>query len=61
MSIRLFVDSDLTSGAHVALSREQSHYLSNVMRQKEGATVHVFNGRDGEWQAIYRYGIENEM
>ncbi len=52
MSIRLFVDSDLTPGAHVALSREQSHYLSNVMRQKEGATVHVFNGRDGEWQAI---------
>lgn len=50
MSIRLFVEASLSPGARFALSREQSHYLTNVMRQKTGAPVLLFNGRDGEWQ-----------
>ena len=33
------------------LSREDSHYLINVMRREEGDPVRLFNGRDGEWQA----------
>jgi len=50
-SPRLFVDSPLAAGAHVALDRDQSNYLGNVLRLAAGATVLVFNGRDGEWQA----------
>lgn len=29
----------------------QAHYLSGVMRLRQGDAVAVFNGRDGEWQA----------
>jgi len=47
---RLFVENDLFSQAELQLSREQSQYLSKVMRQRIGAHVRIFNGRDGEWQ-----------
>ena len=50
-SPRLFVNAALASGATVALEREQSNYLGNVLRLKSGDAVLVFNGRDGEWQA----------
>jgi 16S rRNA (uracil1498-N3)-methyltransferase len=50
--IRLFVEDDLAPGAPVTVSAEQWHYLSHVMRQKVGARLRVFNGRDGEWCAI---------
>jgi len=46
---RLHVDDDLREHAVVALPREQTNYLVNVLRLGDGATVHVFNGRDGEW------------
>lgn len=29
----------------------QAHYLSGVMRLRQGDALAVFNGRDGEWQA----------
>lgn len=48
---RLFVDAGLSAGGRIDLSREQSHYLANVLRMKEGAELLVFNGRDGEWLA----------
>jgi 16S rRNA (uracil1498-N3)-methyltransferase len=50
-SPRLFVDVPLGGGASVALDRNQSNYLGNVLRLGGGDTVLVFNGRDGEWQA----------
>jgi 16S rRNA (uracil1498-N3)-methyltransferase len=50
--IRLFVPIPLSADAGVALDRDQSHYLTNVMRQAVGATLAVFNGRDGEWSAV---------
>lgn len=48
---RLFVEDDLAAGAGVALDRDRSHYLKNVLRADVGATVGLFNGRDGEWRA----------
>ena len=48
---RLFVDATLEPGARVALERDQSTYLGNVLRLGAGDSVLVFNGRDGEWQA----------
>jgi 16S rRNA (uracil1498-N3)-methyltransferase len=49
---RLFVTGDLGSGAVIELSREQTNYLVNVLRLPDGAAVHVFNSRDGEWRAL---------
>ncbi|WP_375415382.1 16S rRNA (uracil(1498)-N(3))-methyltransferase [uncultured Bradyrhizobium sp.] len=51
-SPRLFVDADLAAGASLPLDRNQSNYLGNVLRISTGGTILVFNGRDGEWQAV---------
>jgi 16S rRNA (uracil1498-N3)-methyltransferase len=48
---RLYVEAVLAPGETVALAREQSNYLGNVLRLSAGETILVFNGRDGEWQA----------
>lgn len=48
---RLFVDAPLAQDARVALDRDQSNYLGNVLRLAAGAPILAFNGRDGEWQA----------
>ncbi len=48
---RLFVDAALAPGETVPLERGQSNYLGNVLRLSAGATILVFNGRDGEWHA----------
>lgn len=53
--VRLFVEPDshppLNDQVTLTLEAEQTHYLSRVMRMKEGEAVAVFNGRDGEWRA----------
>jgi 16S rRNA (uracil1498-N3)-methyltransferase len=49
---RLFVEAALAPGETVALERGQSNYLGNVLRLAAGETILVFNGRDGEWQAM---------
>jgi 16S rRNA (uracil1498-N3)-methyltransferase len=48
---RLFIDAGLTAGKPVEASKEQFHYLANVLRMADGDAVLVFNGRDGEWRA----------
>ncbi|WP_417514012.1 16S rRNA (uracil(1498)-N(3))-methyltransferase [Minwuia sp.] len=48
---RLHVDTDLKAGGEIALEKDQAHYLRNVMRLGHGATLKLFNGRDGEWRA----------
>jgi 16S rRNA (uracil1498-N3)-methyltransferase len=48
---RLFVDAPLREGERIALERNQSNYLGNVLRLGSGEKILVFNGRDGEWQA----------
>ena len=50
-SPRLYVEAALTSGHTLELDPAQANYLRNVLRLKAGATVLVFNGRDGEWRA----------
>jgi len=51
---RLYVEADLSPGKDIALSKEQAHYLINVLRKHEGDHIRVFNGRDGEWRAEIR-------
>ncbi|WP_297322070.1 16S rRNA (uracil(1498)-N(3))-methyltransferase [uncultured Bartonella sp.] len=47
---RLFLSEPLSLGQEITLSEPQSHYLKNVLRMKEGESLLVFNGRDGEWR-----------
>jgi len=49
--IRLFVEAPLAADSTVELGHDQTHYLVNVMRQNQGDSVLLFNGRDGEWHA----------
>jgi len=55
-SPRLFVDAPFTADATISLDRNQSNYLGNVLRLGSGASVLVFNGKDGEWQAAISGG-----
>jgi 16S rRNA (uracil1498-N3)-methyltransferase len=48
---RLYVEAPLQSGGAVALDRDRSNYLFNVLRLGLGDAVLLFNGRDGEWRA----------
>jgi len=48
---RLFTAADLSAGVDVALDEAQAHYLRHVMRREQGASLLLFNGRDGEWKA----------
>lgn len=48
---RLFTQDDLAAGAAVEFGRVQAHYLAHVLRLERGASVTLFNGRDGEWLA----------
>ena len=47
----MFVTDELAAGVSLQPSRDQQHYLLNVMRCRDCDTVLLFNGRDGEWQA----------
>jgi 16S rRNA (uracil1498-N3)-methyltransferase len=47
---RLFLPEPLGEGLRLQLDGKKSHYLAQVLRQKEGAVVAVFNGTDGEWR-----------
>lgn len=49
-SQRLFVEHTLEAGSEHSLSEAHAHYLLTVLRMETGATLLVFNGKDGEWQ-----------
>lgn len=51
---RLWIAHDLAAGGEIALTREQSNYLRNVLRMGDGDNILVFNGHDGEWRARLR-------
>ena len=48
-SIRLYVATPLEEGASITVSKDQTHYLKNVMRRSVGDSIRLFNGSDGEW------------
>lgn len=49
--IRLYVTAPLAQGHAVAPTLDQSRYLTQVMRLKQGDDLLLFNGTDGEWRA----------
>jgi 16S rRNA (uracil1498-N3)-methyltransferase len=53
--IRLFIDEkELKIGGEIKIVDSDFNYLANVMRKKAGERVALFNGRDGEFQAVIR-------
>ena len=57
---RLYLDRPLTAGAAATLDRDAAHYVRDVLRRKVGATLALFNGRDGEWNAVLTHVGRNE-
>ncbi len=53
---RLHVTAALSATGEFTLQKEQSHYLTTVLRMVAGNAVQVFNNLDGEWLA-YIVGI----
>jgi 16S rRNA (uracil1498-N3)-methyltransferase len=58
---RLFLDRRLAPQAEIVLSREQGHYLVNVLRLKPGDPIRVFNAREGEWLAYIAAGGRKDV
>ncbi|MDD4555825.1 MAG: 16S rRNA (uracil(1498)-N(3))-methyltransferase [Alphaproteobacteria bacterium] len=50
-TIRLFINNDLAIGDIITPEEKQSHYLINVMKQREGNQILCFNNKDGEFLA----------
>tara|TARA_Y100001970_G_scaffold253279_1_gene327887 strand:+ start:13864 stop:14583 length:720 start_codon:yes stop_codon:yes gene_type:complete len=48
---RLFYPHELKSGLISKLSKNQSHYIKNVMRLRQGGKISLFNSKNGEWDA----------
>ena len=47
-NIRLYYPGAIVENSINLLSKEHTHYLTNVMRLKRGSSVNLFN-KDGEW------------
>ena len=54
--IRIFLNENLNEHDEIILNKDQSHYLSSVMRIKAGQKILFFNGDDGEF-----YGMINSI
>ena len=48
---RFYIPSLLEEGIVILLSEAQTHYLSNVLRQRIDRPLLLFNEKDGEWEA----------
>ncbi len=48
---RLFVPHRLAPGQEITLERAQSHYLTDVLRLREGDAILLIDGETGEWRA----------
>ena len=49
--IRQYIDAPMAEGLEISLNKQDSHYLSHVMRVETGSSITVFNGRDGAFNA----------
>ena len=58
--IRIFLSERLEENKKIILDKEQSHYITNVMRLKSRDELLLFNGIDGEFLATV-VGIEKKQ
>ena len=49
---RLFINKVLKENIEIDLNVKDRHYLKNVLRLSEMSKIKVFNGKDGEWEAL---------
>lgn len=49
---RLATDLSLKEGTRIELEGNAAHYLTHVLRMKEGDAIALFNREDGEWRAV---------
>jgi RNA methyltransferase, RsmE family len=50
--IRIFLSETLEENSKITLNREQSHYISSVMRLDTGSELLLFNGIQGEFLGL---------
>jgi 16S rRNA (uracil1498-N3)-methyltransferase len=50
---RLYVPHDITVNAVIELDDDQTHYIKNVMRSKDGTEIRIFNGNSDEFLASW--------
>ncbi|MHC5232654.1 16S rRNA (uracil(1498)-N(3))-methyltransferase [Brucella sp. LJL56] len=48
---RLYIEDDLQTGGRIEVASQAAHYLTHVLRLKDGDEILAFNGRDGEWKS----------
>jgi len=48
---RLYVENDLDDGDQIEVPPQAAHYLTHVLRLKDGDEILAFNGRHGEWKS----------
>jgi 16S rRNA (uracil1498-N3)-methyltransferase len=58
---RLFVDYELSIGCDVRVEGGAAHYLTGVMRLKEGAAVKLFDDRTGEYLATISHAGKRDL
>ncbi len=57
---RTYLNQPLATGSTVALDRDHSHYIRNVLRLKSGASIALFNGTDDcDYRATLRFEGRN--
>lgn len=52
-SVRLYVDAVPAIGQALTLTPAQNNYVRHVLRFRDGDTLLVFDGRNGEWRARF--------
>lgn len=58
---RLYLEMPLNSGEEINLDARRAHYLTTVLRLREGAAVRVFNGTDGEFDATILHHAKRNL
>lgn len=50
LKVRIYLDKKLNLDLDLILEKEDAHYLTHVMRLREGDNVFLFNSKDGEFK-----------
>lgn len=52
---RIYLPEPLATGTQLVAPDKIAHYLNNVLRQKSGASIILFNGEGGEFEATLQF------
>ena len=54
--VRLYIETKISKSIGIKISKDQNHYLKNVMKIRKGEVILIFNSISGEWSAEYGNG-----